>query len=671
TWTLAYNGQVSGYSYWATNTRLHFKLRAGNSYGFSAFTDPLLGTTPPAAPYGPQAYGQSGRAVVTWQPPSSGGTGNAGAFTYSVKRATVSGGPYAVVASGISDPLTYNDTGLTNGTVYYYVIAAVGAGGEGPSSTEVNAKPMAWPPGLSATVKSSTQIDLAWTPVAGMGFNAYELQSSTTGTGNWSRVGYSEIYGNSASHTGLTPRKRYYYRIAYINSGGTSEFSPVVNAVTNLEAPNPKAVGRDGRIELSWPAVNKATAYKIARSLSYAGTYTDIGTVTTTSYTDNAVTNGTTYHYKVRGSSPGPGDPSHPVSAMPQPPSLLSIKVTPSTVVGGQTATGTVRLSEAVRTAPVTVALNSDSTYAAVASSVTIPVGRDWVEFTVSTTQVAAFSTAKIAANMGIRSVSVLIGVSTAGLPRNVKVVPLSTSSLRVSWFGADGATGYRVERSTDGTNGWTVVGELAASPFEDSGLASSTTYWYRVSSQVGAMVSGPSDVANGTTLTATPLPQTPFPLEAVCIDGVVRLSWKRPAGAARFTVGRSTTAGGPYTNIQTNLVETEAKDASVVAGTTYHYVTIATSLTGETVQSVEGSVLATAPEGSVPAGRVVITANGTYGTTSQGGAHGTGVIFRFDPSGPASTLRPFDPKLPDGSNGSGASPTGRLLLGPGGYIYG
>jgi hypothetical protein len=52
-------------------------------------------------------------------------------------------------------------------------------------------------------------------------------------------------------------------------------------------------------ITISWNPVSGATGYYVYRSLTYSGTYTLRGTVTTTSYTDTGLSAGTTYYYKV------------------------------------------------------------------------------------------------------------------------------------------------------------------------------------------------------------------------------------------------------------------------------------------------------------------------------------------------------------------------------------
>jgi len=108
----------------------------GNSIQeLEAYTPAAPSTQPPGAPTGLNASAANGQVTLNW-------TASAGATAYNVKRATVSGGPYTNVVSGIA-PTTYTDTGLSNGTTYYYVVSAVNAYGESANSSEVSATPMA------------------------------------------------------------------------------------------------------------------------------------------------------------------------------------------------------------------------------------------------------------------------------------------------------------------------------------------------------------------------------------------------------------------------------------------------------------------------------------------------------------------------------------------------
>ncbi|MCF2944656.1 glycoside hydrolase family 9 protein [Paenibacillus tarimensis] len=86
----------------------------------------------PGVPSGVTAGSADGAVLLSWKPA-------AGAVAYKVKRALVSGGPYAEIAAVTSTG--YKDQEVVKGTTYYYVITAVNAAGESGSSEQVTAKP--------------------------------------------------------------------------------------------------------------------------------------------------------------------------------------------------------------------------------------------------------------------------------------------------------------------------------------------------------------------------------------------------------------------------------------------------------------------------------------------------------------------------------------------------
>jgi fibronectin type 3 domain-containing protein len=102
-------------------------------------------TTPPPAPAGLAANVGNGAVTLAWNTA-------AGATSYSVKRATVSGGPYATI--GTPATATYADSGLTNGTTYYYVVSASNSAGTSANSGEIAATPIA-PPTFTSSATAS------------------------------------------------------------------------------------------------------------------------------------------------------------------------------------------------------------------------------------------------------------------------------------------------------------------------------------------------------------------------------------------------------------------------------------------------------------------------------------------------------------------------------------
>ncbi|MGI8965799.1 MAG: CARDB domain-containing protein, partial [Limisphaerales bacterium] len=63
--------------------------------------------------------------------------------TYNLKRSQISGGPYTIIATNISEGVrasTFTDTSVTNGGSYYYIVSAVNALGEGANSAQILAR---------------------------------------------------------------------------------------------------------------------------------------------------------------------------------------------------------------------------------------------------------------------------------------------------------------------------------------------------------------------------------------------------------------------------------------------------------------------------------------------------------------------------------------------------
>ena len=63
------------------------------------------------------------------------------AATYNLKRSATNGGPYSVIASGVT-ATNYPDEGLNAGTIYYYVVSAVASGNETSNSVQAPATTM-------------------------------------------------------------------------------------------------------------------------------------------------------------------------------------------------------------------------------------------------------------------------------------------------------------------------------------------------------------------------------------------------------------------------------------------------------------------------------------------------------------------------------------------------
>ncbi|MBP2633327.1 MAG: hypothetical protein H6Q70_3955 [Firmicutes bacterium] len=81
-----------------------------------------------------------------------------------------------------------------------------------------------------------------------------------------------------------------------------------------------------------------------------------------------------------------------------------------------------------------------------------------------------------------------------------------------------------------------------------------------------------------------------PTNLTATAGDSQVTLSWTAVDEATSYTVKRSTTSGGTYTTIASDITDTSYVDTTVTNGTTYYYVVTAVNDYGESENSNEAS---------------------------------------------------------------------------------
>lgn len=89
----------------------------------------------PAAPTGLAASVGSSQIGLKWKMSN-------GATSYNIYRGTSAGGESPTpIATGVVNP-SFTDTGLSNGTAYYYKVAAVNSVGTSAQSTEANATPI-------------------------------------------------------------------------------------------------------------------------------------------------------------------------------------------------------------------------------------------------------------------------------------------------------------------------------------------------------------------------------------------------------------------------------------------------------------------------------------------------------------------------------------------------
>ncbi|WP_424993723.1 fibronectin type III domain-containing protein [Paenibacillus polymyxa] len=92
-----------------------------------------------------------------------------------------------------------------------------------------------------------------------------------------------------------------------------------------------------------------------------------------------------------------------------------------------------------------------------------------------------------------------------------------------------------------------------------------------------------------------------PSNLLAKAGDAKVDLNWTASPDKKEYTIKRSTTSGGPYETIASNVKTPSYSDTSVVNGTTYYYVVTAVNDSGKSEFSEEVSATPQGEKQTVP----------------------------------------------------------------------
>jgi hypothetical protein len=141
-------------------------LNASNN---PAYPSPAVAPIAPTVLY---AAAGDGQVLLEWQ-------GVPFATGYNLKRATQSGGSYAPVTNGILSA-SFADSGLSNGTTYYYILTATNQIGESAASTVLAATPVPSVGTNLSSLLSASKLTISW-PSSYVG---WILQTNTVGLSN-------------------------------------------------------------------------------------------------------------------------------------------------------------------------------------------------------------------------------------------------------------------------------------------------------------------------------------------------------------------------------------------------------------------------------------------------------------------------------------------------------
>ncbi len=164
--------------------------------------------------------------------------------------------------------------------------------------------------------------------------------------------------------------------------------------------------------------------------------------------------------------------------------------------------------------------------------------------------------------------------------PTGLTATALSSSSIQLAWTdNSSDETGFKVERSsTSSTSGFSLVatvGAHTASYTDSTGLAASTTYWYRVYAYNSAGNSSYTNVASAATQSASSVPAAPTLLNATATSSSsIQLVWTDNANnETAYYVERASTCVSAFSQIASLSADAQGyENTGLSASTSYCY---------------------------------------------------------------------------------------------------
>ena len=237
-WEMIYNHYVVRKGLSAPNTQAMAQLMrpehgSADHFGYGTLTFTRTASVYPPSPIPPVPTGLIatpgvGRVFLKWN--RSGDTANG----YDVLRATASGGPYTSIATWTDNTrCEHTDASVTNGTTYYYVVAARNQAGTSANSAQASATPIttgSLPAGwANASIGTVNGAAAGFANVSG---GTFVVSGSGTGIGGTSD-GLMYTYTNASGDAIITARLS---SINWNGGGGAQKVGVMIRESLNADA---------------------------------------------------------------------------------------------------------------------------------------------------------------------------------------------------------------------------------------------------------------------------------------------------------------------------------------------------------------------------------------------------------------------------------------------------
>ncbi len=491
--------------------------------------------------------------VLTWK-------AVAGATGYHIYRAVNSYATSSFTLYATSAAVSFVDSNVSVGTLYYYKIAAYSASGDGYETTPLVGRPMYPVEGFWVDNRDDC-LYMQWLDVAYEdGYYVYRqadggaapVKAATLGAG-------AQTYYDSVPDYGV-----YCYWVAAYNGHGTALSDTDCGKKKPRTPQNFVSTDYATYTVLSWDSCAGAEGYFVLRSATTTPTIYD--TTTSTTYVDSNFVSHDRYYYQVAAYNDGgnnPSDNSGLISggrvAAPSEPLGLAAVGTPEFItltwrhnVQSSRATGfyVYRASTSGGT------YTRIDTVADTTCNDTVPDGNTYYY------KVSAYN------SQGEGPTTNYAYAKRQSLPAPTGLLAGNGSQaeyVALTWGPVDGAASYVVYRSLT-TSSFSAIATVGDTFYNDSSASLSVKYYYRVaaSNEVGAGTQ--SAYTTGWRLSPPPAPTTSASVAHI------QITWSAALSAEGYGIYRSTSAAGSYARIDSVASASRTYYDTVTTPSMYYY---------------------------------------------------------------------------------------------------
>ncbi|TAL36684.1 MAG: hypothetical protein EPN93_07610 [Spirochaetes bacterium] len=483
-------------------------------------------------------------------------------------------------------------------TIFSLLTLSCDDGGRGESKTAAPGAPM----GVSASDGAfGNKVAVTWDEVTGAGeYRVYK--SPDTADGEYQRVARG-ITGTEWEDAAVTVGRAYYYRVSAENDGGESVLSTEDGGHAGSGTPKPPVAPRNlaasdgaiGSVGLSWEAAEGAASYTVYRSGTRNGIYAELAAgITGTSYADSTVSAGSAYYYKlkaVNGDGASAFSNYDAGSALPYPPlapaafAATDGQYGNKVVLSWSSSEGAVSYTAYRADAP-------EGPFTALAENLAATGYTDYaaaVDAHYYYRVTAANAGGEGEACTADEGWAASTGAVLPEVPENIQASDGQTNQITLSWDAGANATSYKVYRADSAAGPFDETAVVATGVTDltwvDATVTAGTTYHYRVRSVNDDGDSDLSDADSGRAVGSAP----GVPVNVQATNGVnnkITVSWDAVTGAATYSISRSDSESGSYTEIAEGLTGTSWDDTTMSLGVAYYYKVSAVSIWGESALS-------------------------------------------------------------------------------------